>query len=356
MHAPRFTSRTLALALATVLTFTVVACGDDDDETSSDAGAATTEADGAATEGSATTEDGGEAAEPADVGSMQVGLICGGLTPMTAQVAMNTDAFAESGLEVERVCFDGGAEGVQALIGGGIDVFLGSYEHISSTRKEGLDMKGYAVINNSFPYWLLTKEDSELEDVSDLAGKTVGVTSPGSLSDTGLKVAALEAELDYAEMSVIGAGAGAPMKAALDNDQIAAGMVSDPGISELTDNGYRILWQPEFDYVSIVAIASEAWVAENEDAMRAFLSTLQETADRMREDTEFAVEAMKEDGFAVSDEALQAAVERGVEEIPEGLEVDEEQVQSTADILISVGRAEEPGLSYDEGFDFSYLG
>lgn len=353
MHARPLTSRTLALALASVLAFTVVACGDDN-ETSSDVGAAG--ADGAASDGSATTEQGSEAAEPADVGSMEVGLICGGLTPMTAQVALNTDAFAESGLEVEKICFDGGAEGVQALIGGGIDVFLGSYEHISSTRKEGLDMKGYAVINNSFPYWLLTKDDAELQDVSDLAGETVGVTSPGSLSDTGLKAAALEAGLDYEEMSVIGAGSGAPMKAALDNDQIAAGMVSEPGISELTSDGYRILWQPEFDYVSIVAIASEGWVAQNEDAMRAFLSTLQETAERMKDDTEFAVEAMEEEGFAVSDEALRSAVEQGIEEVPEGLEVDEAQVQSTADILISVGRAEAPGLSYDEGFDFSYLG
>jgi NitT/TauT family transport system substrate-binding protein len=342
--------RTLAVGLVTVLSVTtLVACGDDDEET------------GTAAEDTTSTSAGGGgevegASEPADVGSMEVGLVCGGLTPMTAQVALNTDAFAESGLEVEKICFDGGSEGVQALIGGGIDVFLGSYEHIASTRGEGLDMKGYAVINKSFPYWLLTKEDAAFTDVADLAGETVGVTSPGSLSDTGLKAAAVEADLDYASLSVIGAGSGAPMKAALDNDQIAAGMVSDPGISELTATGYRILWEPEFDYVSIVAVASEGWVQDNEDAMRAFLGTLQDTAEEMKADPDFALEAMKEEGFAVSEEALQAAVERGIEQIPEGLAVDEEQVQQTGDILISVGKAEEPGLAFDEGFDFSYLG
>ena len=342
--------RTLALGLVTVLSATtLVACGDDDEETGT-----------AAEDTTATTGGGGgeaeEASEPVDVGSMEVGLICGGLTPMTAQVALNSGAFSESGLEVEKICFDGGSEGVQALIGGGIDVFLGSYEHIASTRAEGLDMKGYAVINKSFPYWLLTKEDAAFTDVSDLAGETVGVTSPGSLSDTGLKAAAVEADLDYAEMSVIGAGSGAPMKAALDNDQIAAGMVSDPGISELTATGYRILWEPEFDYVSIVAVASEGWVQDNEDAMRAFLGTLQDTAEQMKADPAFALEAMTEEGFAVSEEALQSAVERGIEQIPEGLAVDEAQVQQTGDILISVGKAEEPGLAFDEGFDFSYLG
>jgi NitT/TauT family transport system substrate-binding protein len=342
--------RTLALGLVTVLSVTtLVACGDDDEENGTAAEDTTSTSAG---DSGGETEEG---SEPADVGSMEVGLVCGGLTPMTAQVAVNTDAFAESGLEVEKICFDGGSEGVQALIGGGIDVFLGSYEHIASTRGEGLDMKGYAVINKSFPYWLLTKEDAPFTDVADLAGETVGVTSPGSLSDTGLKAAAVEADLDYAELSVIGAGSGAPMKAALDNDQIAAGMVSDPGISELTATGYRILWEPEFDYVSIVAVASEGWVQDNEAAMRAFLGTLQDTAEQMKEDPAFALEAMTEEGFNVSEDALRAAVERGIEQIPDGLAVDEAQVQQTGDILISVGKAEEPGLAFDEGFDFSYL-
>jgi NitT/TauT family transport system substrate-binding protein len=341
VNAPR-TRRTFGTAVITLLALLGAACGGDDgdDDVATDP----------TTEGATD-----ETSEAADVGTMQVGLVCGGLTPMTAQIAMNTDAFAERGLEVEKICFDGGSEGIQALIGGGLDVFLGSYEHVQSTREAGLDMKAYAVINNTFPYWLLTKTDAPYTDVSELVGETVGVTSPGSLSDTGLQAAALEAGVAYDQLTVIGAGSGATMKAALDNDQIAAGMVSDPGISELTSDGYRILWEPAFDYVSIVAVASEGWVEDNEDAMRAFLATLADTAERATEDPAFALESMQEEGFNVTDEALQQAVERGLEAIPEGLAVDEAAVQSTADVLISVGKMEAPGVSYDEGFDFSLI-
>ena len=335
------TRRGLAASLALVLAAGVTACGGDDDD-----GAAATTAAG----GSGTT-----AAAAQDLGSMKVGLVCGGMTPIVAQIAMNTDAFEPNGLEVEKVCFDGGSEGVQALIGGGVDVFLGSYEHVQSTRERGLDTKGYAVINDVFPYWLLTKTDARYQSVADLSGETVGVTSPGSLSDTGLQAAALEAGIDYGSMKVIGAGSGATMRAALTADQIAAGMVSEPGISELTDSGYRILWEPGFDYVSIVAVAREGWVSDNEDKMRTFLTTMVSVAEEATTDPAMAVDAMKEEGFEVSDDALTSAVERMLDAVPEGLVVDEQAVQSTADILIEVGKIDAPGVPFAEGFDFSLV-
>lgn len=332
-------SRTRRLvALTAVLLLVAAGCGDDDDGGGGD---------------TATGADSGTE----DLGSVRVGLVCGGLTPLVAQVAMNADAFADTGVEVEKICFDGGSEGIQAMIGGSIDTFLGSYEHVQSTRDQGLDTKGYAVINNRYPYYLLTKADSGISSVEDLAGETVGVTSPGSLSETGLRAAMAEAGLEDDAVTVIGVGSGATSRAALDNDQVAAAMVSDPGRSELTQSGeYEILWDPEFDYVSIVAVAREGWVADNEEAFSTFLATLQDTAEQIKDDPEMALEAMKEEGFGVDDAALEEAVERGIEAIPDGLRVDESAVEGTAKILIDVGKLDPPGVPFDEGFDFSFLG
>jgi len=345
------------------------ACGDDDDDASSDATspapvetAAPSDGSTAPSDDTATTAPSDDTAAPSDdtappedLGTVRVGLVCGGMTPIVAQIAMNTDAFTNAGLEVEKLCFDGGSEGIQALIGGSLDIFLGSFEHVASTRAQGLDTRAFAVINKVFPYWALTKTDAEFQSVADLAGEVVGVTSPGSLSETGLRVAVAEAGIDFEELRVIGAGSGATMRAALDAGQVAAGMVSEPGISELTLSGeYRILWEPTFPYISIVVLGSESWAADHADALTAFLDVLEETAERAGTDTAWALEAMKSEGFEVDDAALEAAVERSLEAVPDGLRVTAEDVQSTSDILIDVGRLEEP-ITLEDGFDFTYL-
>lgn len=331
------------------------ACGGDDDST--DADEASTDDTSATAEGSdtSTASSGAEGGEPADLGSVKVGLVCGGMTPIVAQIAMNTDAFADAGLEVEKVCFDGGSEGVQALIGGSLDVFLGSFEHVATTRQEGLDTKGFAVINDVFPYWALTKKDASFESAADLAGETVGVTSPGSLSETGLTAALADADVSVDDVKIIGSGSGSTMRSALDADHIAAGMVSEPEISELTLGGdYRILWEPPFPYVSIVVLGSEGWASDNGDTLSAFLDVLTETAKKAKSDTAWAVEAMAEEGFEVDEAALEAAVKRTLNGVPNDLKVSAADVKSTADLLVSLEKLDEP-LTIDEGFDFSYL-
>lgn len=338
------TTRRGRRALAGLLAFSLAlaACGDDGGD---DAAPEVTEPVGEAPVEGGTT----------DLGTMRVGLVCGGMTPIVAQIAMNTDAFTEAGLEVEKLCFDGGSEGVQALIGGSVDIFLGSFEHVASTQKQGLDMKAFGVINTVFPYWMLTKSDSPYQSPGDLGGEVVGVTSPGSLSETGLRAAMADSEASFDDLRVIGAGSGATMRSTLDAGQIAAGMVSEPGISELTLSGeYRILWEPPFPYISIVLLGSEGWASDNAEALTAFLDTLEATRDQAVTDTDWAVEAMAEEGFEVDDAALQAAVERSLDMVPEGLRVTADEVASTSDILIEVGRLEEP-ITIEQGFDFQYL-
>lgn len=301
------------------------------------------------------TAAGGSEAAGGDLGTLSVGLICGGLSPMTAQIAINAGTFPD-GLEVEKVCFDGGSEAVQALIGGSLDVFMGSVEHVVSTRAQGLPTQAYAVINNRMPYWLLTKQDAPYQSVADLAGESVGVTSSGSLSDTELQVAADAEGVAYEDMTVVDAGSGATMLAALENDSIAAGMVSDPGLSDLVAGDYRVLWEPEFDYVSIVALANSESIAEREPAMQAFLAGLEGAYQQSADDPQFAIEAMQQEGFEVADEALQTAVERGLTEIPDGLQIEEDAYQETVDLLVGVGRIEEgEAPAFDEAFDFGSL-
>lgn len=300
--------------------------------------------------GSSSGDQGGKA------GTIRVAMVCGGMTPMTTQIAINADTFPED-LEVKKLCFDSGSEAVQALIGGSLDVFMGSTEHILSTRAQGLPTRGYAAVNNRAPYALLTAADSDIESVSDVEGETVAVTSPGSLSDTELQLAAKDGDVDYDSMKVIGAGSGSTMASAIHNGQAAAGMVSEPQRSELLQSGdYRSVWEPNFEFPSIIAVANSEWVEGNETTMRAFLSGLTSAADKSRADPSFAQAAMKKEGFPVDDKALEAAVKEGLKRIPDGLVISESTYTDTTERLSGLGLIEESDIApFDEAFDFSYL-
>jgi len=288
--------------------------------------------------------------------TVRVGMVCGGMTPMVAQLAIDANTFP-NGLKVKKVCFDSGSDAVQALIGGSMEVFMGSTEHIIATRAQGLSTRGFAGINNRAPYALLTASDSDVQSVSDLEGETVGVTSPGSLADTELHIAAQEKKVDYKSMKVIGAGSGATMASAIKQGHVAAGMVSEPQRSELVSSGdYRVIWEPEFDYASIIAVANEKWVGKNKEAMKSFLAGLTAASDKAKGDEAWAVTTMEKEKFPVSHDVLATAVKAGITTIPEGLTVSEDVFDNTTNLLVGVGTLKKDDvLPYDDVFDFGYL-
>ncbi|MGW7623269.1 hypothetical protein ACWGLG_47250 [Streptomyces antimycoticus] len=88
----------------------------------------------------------------------------------------------------------------------------------------------------------------------------------GSLPDTELFKAAADADIPYKGLKVINGGVGASIVAAIDKGA-AAVMVSDPQLTQLVHSGTcRIVWKPDFDYVSLVALAD----AEHEIFSRLF--------------------------------------------------------------------------------------
>ncbi|RKN12521.1 ABC transporter substrate-binding protein [Streptomyces radicis] len=299
----------------------------------------------------ATTACAGDASEP---GTIRVAHVCGGIN--VATIATNAATFPE-GVEVEKICFDGGAEAVQALVGGGVDAFVGSTEHVASTRSRGLDVRAYAALSQAVPYSLVSRAGSGVESVADLAGETVAVTSPGSLSDTELLKAASDAGVDYSGMNVIGAGSGASMAAAIREGGAVAGMVSEPQLSDMLASGdYTLTWEPDFDYAALVVLSRADWVEGHEEELTRFLEGLREAEDRSREDGAFAVESLADEDFAVSDEVLADAVRATLGNTPRGLAIEEPVYRDTIDLLTEVDRLDaEDAPTFDEAFDFSLL-
>src|SRR5437588_3105302 len=90
--------------------------------------------------------------------------------------------FKEQGLDVTINDFRGGAQSLQALVGGSVDVVTGAYEHTIRMQAKGQDI--VAVIElGRFPGLVLgvrTDRAASYKSASDLKGMKIGVSAPGS--------------------------------------------------------------------------------------------------------------------------------------------------------------------------------
>src|SRR5437588_12091055 len=90
--------------------------------------------------------------------------------------------FKEQGLDVAINDFRGGAQSLQALVGGSADVVTGAYEHTIRMQAKGQDVRALIELGR-FPGIVLgIRKDraATYKSFADLKGMRIGVSAPGS--------------------------------------------------------------------------------------------------------------------------------------------------------------------------------
>ena len=90
--------------------------------------------------------------------------------------------FKQQGLDVAINDFRGGAQSLQALVGGSVDVVTGAYEHTIRMQAKGQDIRSVIELGR-FPGIVLgVRKDkaASYKSAADLQGFKIGVTAPGS--------------------------------------------------------------------------------------------------------------------------------------------------------------------------------
>src|SRR5215471_2004332 len=156
--------------------------------------------------------------------------------PLT--LASQLGFFKDEGLTVNISDLRGGSEAVAALISGSVDAVTGFYEHTVRARAQGKQLVMVALFDR-YPGVVLMVSNRHLDAVKtiqDLVGKPVGVTAVGSSTDQLLKYLLRKNGLDPQAIPVVTAGV-SPMLAALQQDQIWAGVIVDPLALKLEHDG-----------------------------------------------------------------------------------------------------------------------
>ena len=147
--------------------------------------------------------------------------------------------FKEQGLDVIIEDFRGGAQSLQALVGGSVDVVTGAYEHTIRMQAKGQDIRAVIELGR-FPgiaVGLRKDRAPAYKSAADLKGTKIGVTAPGSSTHFFVMYLMSKAGLAPADASYIGVGAAASAVAAMKRGEIDALSNVDPMITRLEQDG-----------------------------------------------------------------------------------------------------------------------
>src|SRR6266545_2507837 len=147
--------------------------------------------------------------------------------------------FNEQGLEVTINDFRGGAQSLQALVGGSVDVVTGAYEHTIRMQVKGQDIKAVIELGR-FPGIVVgVRKDkaASYKSAADLKGMKIGVSAPGSSTNFFVMYMMAKAGLKPTDASYIGVGIGPTALAAMQKGEIDAISNLDPVMTKLEQDG-----------------------------------------------------------------------------------------------------------------------
>src|SRR5947209_19600079 len=177
-------------------------------------------------------------AEAQTVEKRQLTLGVGGKTalyylPLT--ICERLGYFREQGLDVTVNDFRGGAQSLQALVGGSVDVVTGAYEHTIRMQAKGQDIRAVIELGR-FPgivVGLRKDKAAGYRSAADLKGMKIGVSAPGSSTNFFVMYLMAQAGLKPTDAAYLGVGIGPAAVAAMKKGEIDALSNLDPMMTKL---------------------------------------------------------------------------------------------------------------------------
>src|SRR5580700_7145948 len=202
-------------------------------------------------------------------------------------VGIEAVIFKKHAIDVEEYDFGGSAKLQQALAAGSIDVGLGSGPELAFIVK-GAPVVGVAAMANA--PWLLTlnvEKDSRIKTVADLKGKTVSVSTVGSLTEWLVHELSRQQGWGPEGIKTLPVGTDVSQISALKTHQIDGCVIDLAAAYRLEEEGatrivvrFGSLFE---DFHIHIIYARRSFIDKNPDAVRAFLAGWFETIAFMRQ-------------------------------------------------------------------------
>lgn len=236
------------------------------------------------------------------------------LESMPIFVAQDRGFFKKHGVSVDTIVSRGGGEAMKAYISGGVQIIATGFPEVGLMRAKGVDVMLYFAQTSRVPFALLGRTGAHIKTVRDLKGKTIGVTSPGSLTANLTKYFVKKAGLNpERDVSLVSVGGGPSLLGALKSKRVDAIMVFEPFITIAVKQGLAhvvVDVDRQLDaFASAPLSTSEEFIKKNPKEAKGIFEALAEAQQYIR--THHAdVLAIAEKRFAHANPAiLKAALE-----------------------------------------------
>jgi NitT/TauT family transport system substrate-binding protein len=203
-------------------------------------------------------------------------------------VGMEYGIFEKHGITVEELNFAGGAKIAQAMTAGAVDISLSAGPDMQFVAKGAPEIAIGSIAE--FPGYMafVVAANSKIHSMDDLKGKTVGITSTGSLTDwLAEELSRVKGWKEHDRLTKATVGGATPaVVAALKTGQVDASVTSAQLGLQLEESGQGHLLFDCSAYVGTIELytmfANRALAERNPDAVRRFLAGWYETVDFMK--------------------------------------------------------------------------
>lgn len=208
-------------------------------------------------------------------------------------LAVEKGWFDENGIQFEYVPGAGGGEAVKNILTGQADIAFANLEAVLLAADQGERLK---IIYNIYPeniFNLVSLKDSNIQSITDLKGKKVGVYSLSSGTYQNLLMMLNNSGMSEQDVEIVATGVlnfGPLMEG-----QVAATAATDTGLHDAQQKGLgevNVLYAKDsLNTPSDVFVVTESTFKEKKDALKRFLQTYRRSVEYTLEHPEEAAEA-----------------------------------------------------------------
>jgi NitT/TauT family transport system substrate-binding protein len=171
--------------------------------------------------------------------TVKIALPVASLESLPIYIAQENGYFKKHDVDVDVITSRGGGEAMKAYISGDVNIVATGFPEVGLMRAKGVDVELFFAQTSRVPFGMIARKDAGVKTVADLKGKTVAVTSPGSLTSNlaryFVKQAGLDPDKDVAFVSV---GGGGEILGALKSKRADAAMLFEPFVTVGIKQGF----------------------------------------------------------------------------------------------------------------------
>lgn len=275
------------------------------------------------------------------------------LSDVEISIAQDEGLFDKLGLKVEYKFLNGAAPAFQALIADQADLAWLGADQFYKGAQSGEKLKAVVDVAPGSQYYLLAND--KIQSWNDLAKARVGISQPGTLSQSIVQLAMKANNVDFSKTQWLAVGGSGARRQALISNRIDAGIGHATDVISLEGNGikpFADLTEVLPDLQGYVTAGKQATIDAKRDAIIKFSAALIQGARMAYDDKELAVKTF----VKYRKGATEADANKAYDLLREGAwnrngGMDQKSYTYTTQTLIDAGTLKSPAPSFESLYD-----